>query len=100
MPGKKEKAPSPLLYKGRPLVRSGGIIYFGDPKDKYIIMLQVMDTEQNKDIEVATRVLVQLQYTDPDIRTKDRVVKKIERDGLYNALDIGAVWLERAMNEK
>ena len=47
-----------------------------------------------------TAALVQLMYTDPEISLKDRVVKKSEKQGLYNALDIGAIWLERALAGK
>ena len=53
-----------------------------------------------KDLDVATRVSVQLQLTDPDIRTKDRVVKKSEKDSLYAAMDLASIWLDRALNSK
>ena len=49
------------------------------------------------DLDVATRVSVQLQLTDPDLKSRDRVVKKTEKDGLYNAMDVAAVWLDRAL---
>ena len=93
-------ATNALEYKGHPLRRKDNLIYFGDMSDKYIVQLQIMDTKKVKDLDVATRVSVQLQLTDPDIRTKDRVVKKSEKDGLYTALDVGCVWLERALAGK
>ncbi|EKC58472.1 hypothetical protein LEA_13846 [human gut metagenome] len=65
--------------------------------DKYIIMMQILDTKKIKDLDVATRVSVQLQLTDPDLKSRDRVVKKTEKDGLYNAMDVAAVWLDRAL---
>ena len=65
--------------------------------DKYIVMLQIMETEPLQDLALAKRVSVQLQLTDPDIRVRDRVVKKAEKEGFYIALDLGAVWLERAL---
>ena len=68
--------------------------------DKYIVQLQIMDTKKVKDLDVATRVSVQLQLTDPDIRTKDRVVKKSEKDSLYAAMDLASIWLDRALNSK
>ena len=46
---------------------------------------------------MATRVSVQLQLTDPDLKSRDRGVKKTEKDGLYNAMDVAAVWLDRAL---
>ncbi len=85
-----------LMYKGLPLRRKDNLIYYGNMSDKYIVMLQILDTEPVEDLRLAKRVSVQLQLTDPDIRSRDRVVKKGEKEGLYTALDLGAVWLERA----
>ena len=93
-------ATNALEYKGHPLRRKDNLIYFGDMSDKYIVQLQIMDTKTVKDLDVATRVSVQLQLTDPDIRTKDRVVKKSEKDSLYAAMDLASIWLDRALNSK
>lgn len=99
MAEKKTKKESLLTYKGKPLVRNGNIIYYGNMYDKYVVMLQVMNTTKVKDTEVAGTVLVQLMSTDEDIRAKDRIIKKTEKDGFYNAIDIGSIWLERALSE-
>ena len=48
-------------------------------------------------VDVATKVSVQLQLTDPDLKSRDRVVKKTEKDSLYAAMDVASVWLERAL---
>ena len=89
-----------LTYKGRPLMRKDNLIYYGSMADKYIVMLQVLETKKEHDLDLATRVLVQLQLTDPNLRARDRVVKKSEKDGFYTALDVGCVWLERALSSK
>ncbi len=86
-----------LEYKGHPLQRKDNIIYYGSFADKYIIMLQILDTKKVKDMDVASKVSVQLQLTDPNIKSRDRVVKKSEKDSLYAAIDVAAVWLERAL---
>ncbi len=86
-----------LEYKGHPLQRKDNIIYYGSFADKYIIMLQILDTTKVKDLDVASKVSVQLQLTDPDIKSRDRIVKKTEKDSLYTAMDVAAVWLERAL---
>ena len=90
----------PLSYKGHPLRRKENLIYYGSMADKYIIMLQVMETKKVDDLDVATKVAVQLQLTDPDLKSRDRVVKKTEKDSLYAALDVASVWLERMLNSK
>ena len=73
---------------------------YGSMADKYIIMMQVLDTKTVQDLKVSTKVSVQLQLTDPDLRSRDRIVKRSEKDSLYAAMDIGAIWLERALAGK
>lgn len=90
----------PLSYKGHPLRRKENLIYYGSMADKYIIMLQVMETKKVDDLDVATKVAVQLQLTDPDLKSRDRMVKKTEKDSLYAAMDVASVWLERMLNSK
>ena len=94
-----EKKSKFLTYKGKPLVRNGNTIYYGNMSDKYVIMMQIMSTKTVNDLELADKVIIQLMYIDPDIKTRDRVVKKSEKHGLYNAMDIGSIWLERALAE-
>ena len=89
-----------LTYKGRPLMRKDNLIYYGSMADKYIVMLQILETKQENGAEVATKVSVQLQLTDPSLKAKDRIVKKSEKDGFYTALDVGCVWLELALASK
>ena len=89
-----------LIYKGHPLRRTGNFIYYGTMAEKYIIMMQILETKTEKDLPVATKVSVQLQLTDPAAKSRDRVVKKSEKSGFYTALDVGCVWLERALAGK
>ena len=89
-----------LVYKNHPLRRVDNLIYYGSMADKYIVLLQILDTKKEKDMDVATRVSVQLQLTDPDLTSRDRVVKRSEKDNLYAAMDVGCIWLERALSGK
>ena len=89
-----------LSYKGHPLRRKDNLIYFGTMAEKYIIMLQILSTKKVEGLEVADRVSVQLQLTDPDLKSRDRVVKKSEKSSLYDAIDVATVWLERALSSK
>lgn len=97
-----------LEYKGRLLRRKDNILYYGSMADKYIIMLQILSTKDvapadgsaADELKVATKVSVQLQLTDPGVKSRDRVVKKTEKDSLYAAMDVASVWLERALSQK
>ncbi len=91
---KKEKF---LEYKGKPLVRCDKTIYYGDMSDPYVICLNVLDHKDIEDLKVSGKVLIQLISTDPDVSPKEKIIKKSEKNGLFNALDLGAVWLERAL---
>ena len=89
-----------LQYKGRPLMRKDNMIYYGSMADSHIVMLQILETKKVQDTDIATRVSVELQLTDPNARAKDRIVKKCEKDGFFTALDLGSVWLTRALSAK
>ena len=89
-----------LMYKGRPLMRKDNLIYYGSMADSHIVMLQILETKKVGDTDIASRVSVQLQLTDPAAKSRDRIVKKGEKSGLFTALDFGAVWLERALAGK
>lgn len=89
-----------LGYKGHPLQRKDNIIYYGSFADKYIVMIQILDTKKVNDLDVATKVSVQLQLTDASIKSRDRIVKRSEKDSLYLAIDVAAVWLERALSSR
>ncbi len=89
-----------LMYKGRPLMRKDNLVYYGSMADEFIVMLQVLETKEMNDLNLATKVSVQLQRTDPNCKARDRVVKKSEKEGFYTALDVGCVWLERALSAK
>ena len=85
-----------LVYKNHPLRRVDNLIYYGSMADEYIVMLQILETKKEKDMDVS----VQLQLTAPDLKSRDRVVKKTEKDSLYAAMDVGSIWLERALAGK
>ena len=96
----KSKKAEGLIYKGHPLRRVDNLIYYGTMAEKYIIMMQILNTKKEQDLEVATKVSIQLQLTEPDLKSRDRVVKKTEKDSLYAAMDIATVWLDRALAGK
>jgi hypothetical protein len=89
-----------LMYKGHPLMRKDNMVYYGSMADKYIVIMQILESKDFQDMSLATKVSVQLQLTDQTVRSKDRIIKKSEKDGFYTALDLGCVWLERALAAK
>ncbi|MDR0813326.1 MAG: hypothetical protein LBO63_04920 [Oscillospiraceae bacterium] len=86
-----------LTYKGRPLLRKDDFIYYGSMSDEYIIMLQITEKKKLDDIEMPSRVSVQLQFTSPDVSYKERVIKQAEKSSIYDAIDLGSIWLEKVL---
>ena len=94
----KQKSPFPR-YRGKPLVRSGDTIYYGNMTDKNVIKIDIKTKKTVEDMEVADKCIVQLMLTDPEIRSRKQIVKTSEKNGLYLALDIADAWLTRALTE-
>ena len=83
-----------LRYKGKPLVRRGNMIYYGNPQEKYMIIMIVTGTTKKKDLDVTTSVTIQLMLNDSK---KEKMIKQAERTGMYAALDIAEYWLNDAL---
>ena len=98
MAAKKEKLPF-TTYKGYPLVRSGNNIYYGDPKDPYVIFINIQATDGTAE-DLPTKVSVELLSTDESVPIFERSQKRGEKSSLYEALDIGQIWLQRALSKK
>ncbi len=89
-----------FTYKGKPLVRCGDEIYYGSMKERYVIRLQIKSKKEENGVEVADKVAIQLLCTDPDLSPRKQLVKTSEKSGLYLAMDIADIWLERALANK
>lgn len=98
MPPKKTKTEntesSVLMYNGKALLRKGNEIYYGSPEDKYVALFRITETEKLKDLDIATKVVIELRTNEGE---NSKLIKQAERDGLYKALDIGMFWLEDAI---
>ncbi|MBQ4249336.1 MAG: hypothetical protein II705_04735 [Clostridia bacterium] len=100
MAQKKKEKDDFLYYKGKPFVRCENTIYYGNMTDPYVIVMQILDSKKVGDLNVASKVSVQLVLTDENVKPKDKIVKRIEKPGIYSAMDIADVWLERANAKK
>ena len=87
MAGKKEQ--SALLYKNIPLVKIGNVIVYCDMFENVFVQMEILGSSSFKGLELANNVSVSLVEN-------GRTVKKVEKESLFRALDIGAFWLESA----
>ena len=86
-----------MTYKGKPLVRKDNELYYGRMTDPYVLYLQILSTVQADGAETPDKVQVTLLSTDLSKSMKERTARQSVRHGLYNALDIGSIWLEKAL---
>ena len=90
-----------LMYRGKPLVRDKNAICYGDMSDKHILFMIILSsvmTEGNvpgKKYETPDKILVQILSTDMTKPSHERMVKQFEKNGLYDAMDIGLIWLDK-----
>ncbi len=94
-----DKTKSFFMYKGYPLVRNNDTIYYGNMYDDYVIMLNIIEKKKIGSLEVASKIKVYQMSTDEKLNPVERVVKSSEKDGLYEALDLANVWLERSFKK-
>lgn len=88
-----------LMYKGKPLVRQGQFLFYGFPDEKYILFMNILESKKVGNLDVATKILVQIQSTDEDVSFNEKVIKQCEKKSFYSAFDIGTIWLERALKK-
>ena len=92
-----------LSYKGKPLVRCGNTIYYGNMSDPFVVKMEIKSTKAVEgkaaggNPEVADKVRIQLLTTNPDVSPKRQILKVGDREGIYMALDTACYWLDRAI---
>lgn len=82
-----------LEFRGKPLVREGDTICYGHMDDKYILVLEIMSYKEENGTSVPDDVFIQVINPKDSGDIKNQGSKK----GLYDAMGIGLVWLDRAL---
>lgn len=88
-----------LTYKDKPLVRKGKTLYYGDMAERFVIKLDILSTKKVENLDSADRIKVSLMKSDVTLDEKSAVIKTTEKNGLYEAMDIGSIWLERELKK-
>ena len=82
-----------LEYKGKPLVREGNTICYGDMSEKCILILEIMSYKEVDGKQVPKNVLIQVI----DSKDPNKIIKQGTKEGLHDAFSIGVVWLDLAL---
>lgn len=80
-----------FTVNGIPMVRRGDVIYYGDMKEKYIVIFTITSKKTVGGREIADGVTIELSTNNG--KGKEKIIRKAKREGLYNAFDIGEFWL-------
>ncbi len=83
-----------MTYKGKPIVRSKNEIYYGDMAESHVVKFVILATDENDE---PTKINVQLLKSNTELADKDRIVKESTKSSMFEALDVGFVWLERTI---
>lgn len=85
-----------IIYKDKPLVRKDNLYCYGNMSDKYVLFLMVISTKKTSSgAEIPDYILAQILSTDLSKSPAERLEKQFEKNGLYEAIDIGTVWLDK-----
>lgn len=83
-----------LEYMGKPLVRSGDEIYYGDMNDNHIVKFTILSKDSGDN---PNKINIKLLKSNTELNEKDRIVKESTKSTMFEALDVGFVWLDRAL---
>ena len=86
-----------LTYKDKPIVKCGKEIYYGDMSEPYVVRFNILSTKKEGDDTIPEKVSVELLKSDTQLPEKERVSKNTVKDSFFDALDVGFIWLERAL---
>ena len=84
-----------LEYKGKPLVREGDTICYGDMDDKCILILEIMSHKKTPEGELPDKILIQVL----DPKDQSKILRQGSKDGLYEAFNLGLIWLEHELKK-
>lgn len=82
-----------LEYKGRPLVREGHTICYGDMNEKCILILEIMSYKKVGDEELPDKIIIQVI----DSKDPNKIIRQGQKEGLHDAFSMGLIWLEMAL---
>jgi len=65
--------------------------------EPYVVRFNVLSTKKEGDDTIPEKVSVELLKSDTQLPEKERVSKNTVKDSFFDALDVGFIWLERAL---
>lgn len=84
-----------LEYKGKPLVREGDTICYGDMSEKCILILEIISYKEQDGKRLPDKIMIQVI----DSKDPNKIIRQGSYTGLHDAFSMGEIWLEQALQQ-
>ena len=84
-----------LEYKGRPLVREGDTLCYGDMSEKCILILEILTYKNEGGRELPDNMFIQVVES----QNQTNILRQGSKQGLLEAFELGLIWLEHELKK-
>lgn len=84
-----------LEYKGRPLVREGDTLCYGDMNEKCILILEILTYKKEDGKDLPDNIFIQVV----DSQNQTNILRQGSKQGLFEAFELGLIWLEHELKK-
>ena len=85
-----------LEYLGKPLVREGDTICYGDMNEKCILIMEILSYKDKDNQKLPDKVMIQIL----DSKNPNRIIRQGSYSGLHDAFSMGLIWLDQALQQE
>ncbi|MBQ7338831.1 MAG: hypothetical protein IJW40_10335 [Clostridia bacterium] len=84
-----------LEYLGKPLVREGDTICYGDMNEKCILIMEILSYKDKDNKHLPDKIMIQII----DSKNPNRIIRQGSYNGLHDAFGMGLIWLDQALQQ-
>ncbi|MBR5615647.1 MAG: hypothetical protein IKW66_02395 [Clostridia bacterium] len=84
-----------LMYRGKPLVREGDTICYGDMNEKCILILEIISYKEVEGQKLPDKIMIQVI----DSKDPNKIIRQGSYSGLHDAFTMGEIWLGQALQQ-
>ena len=84
-----------LMYRGKPLVREGDTICYGDMNEKCILILEIISYREVEGQKLPDKIMIQVI----DSKDPNKIIRQGSYSGLHDAFTMGEIWLGQALQQ-
>ena len=84
-----------LEYLGKPLVREGDTICYGDMNEKCILIMEILSYKDKDNQKLPDKIMIQVI----DSKDPNKIIRQGSYSGLHDAFTMGEIWLDQALQQ-